>query len=216
MKGRVIGAAIMGSIGVLFIVLGFVFERTSTALEGGVTVDGQVVATPSSGSDGDTCTKVVRYVVQDVPYQVRSTVGTSWGCGDVGRTMQVSYLPDNPGKARVVDPSVGNFARIFQVAGGIMVLVAAVTVVSAVRRATSPETLGADTPPFVGPTGSLDDLDFATPPPPPSNAFLGAASLGPPPLPPPAVEPPPGWYLDPGDASLQRWWDGREWTEHRR
>ncbi|QWY84735.1 hypothetical protein SEA_YUNGMONEY_49 [Gordonia phage YungMoney] len=27
--------------------------------------------------------------------------------------------------------------------------------------------------------------------------------------------PPPGWYADPDGAAAQRWWDGREWTEHR-
>jgi len=28
--------------------------------------------------------------------------------------------------------------------------------------------------------------------------------------------PPPGWYLDPDDGSLQRWWDGTGWTEVKR
>ncbi|MCX3059766.1 DUF2510 domain-containing protein, partial [Streptomyces beihaiensis] len=28
--------------------------------------------------------------------------------------------------------------------------------------------------------------------------------------------PPPGWYPDPGDPSVERWWDGTEWTQHRR
>jgi hypothetical protein len=28
-----------------------------------------------------------------------------------------------------------------------------------------------------------------------------------------AQGPPPGWYLDPDDGSLQRWWDGTGWTE---
>jgi hypothetical protein len=31
---------------------------------------------------------------------------------------------------------------------------------------------------------------------------------------PPPAGPPPGWYQDPQDASLQRWWSGRDWTEH--
>ncbi len=26
----------------------------------------------------------------------------------------------------------------------------------------------------------------------------------------------PGWYPDPADANVQRWWSGRDWTEHRR
>ena len=29
-------------------------------------------------------------------------------------------------------------------------------------------------------------------------------------------QPPPGWYLDPGGSSHQRWWDGKTWTEHLR
>ena len=28
--------------------------------------------------------------------------------------------------------------------------------------------------------------------------------------------PPPGWYRDPEIAELQRWWDGVQWSEHRR
>jgi hypothetical protein len=31
---------------------------------------------------------------------------------------------------------------------------------------------------------------------------------------PPPQGPPPGWYPDPQDASAQRWWSGRDWTEH--
>jgi hypothetical protein len=27
---------------------------------------------------------------------------------------------------------------------------------------------------------------------------------------------PPGWYLDPSDSSLERWWDGAQWSEHSR
>lgn len=26
--------------------------------------------------------------------------------------------------------------------------------------------------------------------------------------------PPAGWYPDPGDASRERWWDGKAWAEH--
>jgi len=33
----------------------------------------------------------------------------------------------------------------------------------------------------------------------------------------PAPElPPPGWYRDPEAPELQRWWDGSQWSEHRR
>ena len=28
------------------------------------------------------------------------------------------------------------------------------------------------------------------------------------------ASPPPGWYLDPSDGRLNRWWDGTTWTEH--
>ncbi|TFD20055.1 NINE protein [Cryobacterium sp. TMT2-23] len=28
------------------------------------------------------------------------------------------------------------------------------------------------------------------------------------------TSPPPGWYLDPRDGRLNRWWDGNTWTEH--
>ncbi|MER6324076.1 DUF2510 domain-containing protein [Streptomyces coelicoflavus] len=30
------------------------------------------------------------------------------------------------------------------------------------------------------------------------------------------MTPPPGWYRDPSGPHLERWWDGRSWTEHRR
>lgn len=35
------------------------------------------------------------------------------------------------------------------------------------------------------------------------------------PAPSPAA-PPAGWYVDPGDKSLMRWWDGMQWGEHSR
>jgi membrane protease YdiL (CAAX protease family) len=34
-------------------------------------------------------------------------------------------------------------------------------------------------------------------------------------LPPPAPLPGPGWYADPYEPALLRWWDGRAWTAHR-
>lgn len=30
----------------------------------------------------------------------------------------------------------------------------------------------------------------------------------------PQSTPPPGWYLDPSDPGLHRWWSGLEWTQH--
>lgn len=50
------------------------------------------------------------------------------------------------------------------------------------------------------------------------DAMVGGASIGSygsvtsPPLPPPSV--PAGWYPDPRDARLQRYWNGTAWTEH--
>ncbi|MEU7577629.1 DUF2510 domain-containing protein [Streptomyces sp. NPDC041068] len=31
-----------------------------------------------------------------------------------------------------------------------------------------------------------------------------------------SMSPPPGWYPDPHQPSVERWWDGSAWTEHRR
>jgi Domain of unknown function (DUF4190)/Protein of unknown function (DUF2510) len=42
---------------------------------------------------------------------------------------------------------------------------------------------------------------------PPSQSPEGESAAG--------QSPPPGWYTDPNDASTQRYWDGREWTENR-
>jgi hypothetical protein len=28
--------------------------------------------------------------------------------------------------------------------------------------------------------------------------------------------PPAGWYQDPDDSDRRRWWDGQQWTEHRK
>lgn len=41
------------------------------------------------------------------------------------------------------------------------------------------------------------------------------ADSDPSPVPSPAtVAPPPGWLADPNGTGAQRWWDGRQWTEH--
>ncbi|WP_042376424.1 DUF2510 domain-containing protein [Gordonia alkanivorans] len=31
---------------------------------------------------------------------------------------------------------------------------------------------------------------------------------------PPPPSTPPGWYVDPGDPTMLRWWDGRQWTDN--
>lgn len=36
---------------------------------------------------------------------------------------------------------------------------------------------------------------------------LGAAATNP-------SNPPEGWYVDPADDNIIRWWDGKAWTEH--
>lgn len=52
-----------------------------------------------------------------------------------------------------------------------------------------------------------------------SAAMTGLQARDPRPLdatvtPPPAQTYPPGWYQDPQNPALQRWWDGHQWTSH--
>ncbi|MGC4934795.1 DUF2510 domain-containing protein [Gordonia sp. DT30] len=45
-----------------------------------------------------------------------------------------------------------------------------------------------------------------------AGATAGPTDAATPPPPPPTV--PAGWYADPNNAALQRYWDGAQWTEH--
>ena len=213
-RKRAISAAVAGVLGLIFLGSGFIVKNSGVALKDGVLINGQVVATPCSGSDDDdTCTKVVRYVVNGAAYQARSSVGTSSNCGAIGQTMQVSYLSSDPQTARVIDSTAKNGGRFFQALGGFLLVLCVLLVVDAVMGLTMADVATTGERLVGGPSVSLSDLASTNLP--PSAGPLGSTTVGPPPLPPPARAPSPGWYLDPDHEAVQRWWDGREWTEHR-
>ncbi|MES1212241.1 MAG: DUF2510 domain-containing protein [Leifsonia sp.] len=87
---------------------------------------------------------------------------------------------------------------------------AAVSATRDVPSAAVPASAATEAPavPWATPAGAAavaPAVPWATP-----AAAAPAASL----VTPPAGTIPPGWYPDNYDASLQRWWDGAEWTPH--
>jgi hypothetical protein len=96
----------------------FVIENTS-AHEGGVLTEGRVISVERS-SGGNSCSLVVAYEIGGEQLTTSSASASTEQCDDVGRTVEVSYLPDQPGSARVVE---GDWlGRIFQIVGGVILL----------------------------------------------------------------------------------------------
>lgn len=73
-------------------------------------------------------------------------------------------------------------------------------------QSTAPAAAAFDQPVSAAAFGFSDPAATAAAPDPAATAAPAPAA--------PAAAPSPGWYPDNRDPSLQRWWDGREWTAH--
>ncbi len=225
--------------GVFFASGTFVFNSTKP-YDNGVIVEGRVTAV-ERGSE-NACSLIVEYQIGNERFTTASSSSSTTQCDDVGRTVEVSYLPDQPGSARVVE-SVW-FGRIFQLVGGVIILAGLTTMVVRFleicvgaylwfwgRRRTRqhPPTASSDW------MGQLRAAWVGNAPAPVSAAgapltaaeqlgglisevtdlVKGASQTPPqPPMPPQPTAPPAGWYPDASSPTGRRWWDGRSWTPH--
>jgi hypothetical protein len=239
LDGRKKRLGIFGSVVFIVIAVAMIFLASSIAdglepYEGGLLADGvvtQVTGSSSSNDDG-TCYVVVEYLVDGQTYSVRSGYGSTSLCDDMGKTYQVSYLPDNPAGGRMV-ASGGDaiFQKMITWLPWLMLIIGVYTfLIRAASIAGGTYLLlwgkkQVKTHPPVDVRNLEEELmaawgtskkplwSFG------GNAQPVAGSLGSlgglvsqSPSPQPAA-PPPGWYQDP-DGQGQRWWDGTQWTEH--
>jgi hypothetical protein len=118
----------------------------------------------------------------------------------------------------VVAPAV--FSAFARSAGAVVVIVVGalvglvglvLLVIGLVRRRRRPAP--------VGPGGPWSPGGFSAPAPLPADFGRAPAApplaAPPPPAPPVALDPPAGWYPEAGRLGGVRYWDGRDWTDHR-
>lgn len=108
-RGRpgVVGAIFLIVFGAIFLSSGMFFISQAKPLEGGQITTGEIVAlnsrtsTDSDGHTSTTCAPSVSYRVDDIPRETRAPYSSSGLCGlTVGSPVEVSYLPDDPARAR--------------------------------------------------------------------------------------------------------------------
>jgi hypothetical protein len=237
-RSGIFGTIFLVVVGGAFFAAGtFIFNSTKPH-DNGVTVEGTVIAV-ERGSE-NSCSLIVEYQIGAERLTTSSATGSSDQCDDVGRTVEVSYLPDQPGSARVVESAW--FGRIFQLVGGAVMLIGLSTMLVRFleicvgvylwfwgrrRVRQHPPTASSD---WMGQLRAAWGGD--TNPGVPASATTGVEQLGglisevtglmkgassappPPPMPPQPTAPPAGWYPDNASPTGRRWWDGQNWTAH--
>lgn len=228
-RSGILGGVFLLVIGAAFFLAGNFVADQGKPYENGVEITGKVVqVVRGSGSSSNTCSRVIEYRIAEETYMTGDDhLSSSSYCDDMGQDVKLSYLPNTPGSARVIDNGAKSMGVIFMAMGlglvgvavvGTLIKLAEIIIgvvlwVRGRRRVrNNPPTVESDWLARLQSAWSGQDSSAASSGalPAPAPATDGAWHL-PPPRP---QGPPPGWYQESTSPTGRRWWDGTTWTEH--
>lgn len=236
--GGIVGGVVGIVVGVVFIYVGGMVAPSMP--EGSIETRGVITdIAERRGSDGDTMySPVISFEAQDGRTHEFTQGMRSSSRPTIGAEVTVSYPPDSPQSARRTDGMAALFPRIFtgvgifSILGGVISLIISITLIvfgvilfrqGRADRAEAGESDGFFADLFSlatkARTGELSAEQTAAGRKGASQGDVEADPRGGTPAPTaqsaPAA-PSAGWYLDPDDDTLLRWWDGSDWTDLRK
>ena len=216
----ILGGLLLFLFGIPFLLLGSFVAGQGKPLENGATVTGRVAEVRrGTGSESDSCSRIIEYRIKEQTYTKTERGTSSLSCNDVGQEVMLSYMPDTPGNARIIDNGVEVTGTVF---AGIGLFVMGSALLFTLTKL-SEVVLGVvlwlkgrkrmrDNPPTAE-SNWMALLQSAWSGSSPEPALRPASSADS--TPPPAQRqlPPPGFYSDKSSPTGNRWWDGTKWTD---